>query len=154
MVNTKHDYKLVLDSSKENGKVTMTAIDLADGKVADSLEFDLWGSKADGSNTLYLTDIAIDWADENTLVDTNGNPTTEDNWVEITKANMNQGIYMKNVRLYDIALYKNGERHIWDKTLTDRRGMWSDKNDPIDAVTTSVSHIVEDYEYIIDLDLG
>ena len=153
-LNSKHDYKLVLDSSKQDGKVTMTAIDLADGKVADTLEFDLWGSKADGSNTLYLTDIAIDWADENTLVDTKGNPTTEDNWVEITKANMGQGIHMNNVRLYDIALYKNDERLVWNKSLTDRRGMWSDKNDPIDVVTTRVSHIIEDYEYVIDLDLG
>lgn len=153
-LNGKHDYKIVLDTSYADGKAKVSAIDLADNSVADSMEFELWGAKKDGSNTLYLTDIAIDWADENTFVDTQGNPTTEDNWVEITKANMNQGIHLNNVRLYDIALYRNGTRLPWTKDLTDRRGIWSDKNDPIDVVTTRIHHIIEDYEYIIDLDLG
>ena len=153
-LNPKHDYKIVLDSSKKDGRVKLSAIDLYDGSIADTMEFELWGSKADGSNTSYLTDIAIDWADENTMVDTNGNPTSIENWVEITKANMGQGIHLKNIRLYDIALYKGKKRYEWKKDLTDRRGIWSDKNDPITTVTTRISHIVEDYEYIVDLDLG
>ena len=153
-LNSKHDYKLILDSSAQNGKATVTAIDLYDGSVADSMEFDLWGSRADGSNTAYLTDIAIDWADAATLVDTQGNPTTESNWVEVTLANMGQGIHMKNVRLYDIKLYKDEECSLWTEEMTDTRGIWSDAEDPISVVTTRISHIIEDYEYIIDLDLG
>ncbi|MBO4366639.1 MAG: hypothetical protein J5843_03170 [Clostridia bacterium] len=153
-LNPKHDYKLVLDSSKKNGKATVTAIDLYDNSVADSLEFDLWGSKADGSNTYYLTDIAIDWADAETLVDTKGNPTTEDNWVEITLANMGQGIHLKNVRLYGIALYAGGKKQTWKKDMTDHRGIWSDAQDPITVETTVVHHIKADSEYIVDLDLG
>ncbi len=153
-LNPKHDYQLVLDSSFEDGKAKLTAIDLADGSVADELTFDLWGSKKDGSNTYYLTDIAIDWADEKTLVDTKGNPTTEENWIEVTKANMGQGIHLNNVRLYDISLYKGGERYLWTKEHTSHRGIWSDKNMPFYVETTKVYKIIEDYEYIIDLDLG
>lgn len=153
-LDPKHDYRLVLDSSAADETVTVTAIDLYDGSVADSMEFRLWGSRRDGSNTYYLTDIAIDWADAATMVDTQGNPATEDNWVEITMANMGQGIHLKNVRLYDISLYKDAEKYVWTKDLTDHRGIWSDAEDPVVVVTTRIHHITEDCEYIVDLDLG
>lgn len=153
-LNPKHDYRLILDSSSADEKVTLTAVDLSDGSVADSMEFRLWGSKRDGSNTYYLTDIAIDWADAATMVDTHGNPTNEEDWVEITMANMGQGIHLKNVRLYDIALYKDSERFVWTPELTDHRGIWSDAEDPVVVVTTRIHHITADSEYIVDLDLG
>lgn len=153
-LNPKHDYMLVLDSSEKDGHAVVYAVDLYDNTVADKLEFDLWGSKKDGSNTSYLTDIAIDWAGDATFVDTNGNPTTIENWVEITKANMGQGIRLNNVRLYGCALYKNGERSLWMKSMTDHRGIWSDSTHPIKEETTKIHHVTEDHEYIIDLDLG
>ncbi len=152
-LNPKHDYKLVLDSSEKDGYAVLTAIDLYDNSVADTMEFKLWGSKKNGKNTSYLTDIAIDWAGDGTFVDTKGNPTTD--WVEITKANMGQGIHLNNVRIYDCALYtSDGLRNVWAKDITDHRGIWSDSTHPIKEETTKIHHIIEDYEYIIDLDLG
>ena len=67
---------------------------------------------------------------------------------------MGQGIHLKNVRLYGIALYAGGKKQTWKKDMTDHRGIWSDAQDPITVETTVVHHIKADSEYIVDLDLG
>lgn len=149
-LNPKHTYKLILDNSEKDGYAKVTAFDLDTNQAADSYEFKLWGSKKDGINTDHLTDVAIDWAGEET---TGKDWVEERDWVEITNKYKNSGMCLKNVRLYGIALYKNGERFDWTKDLTRFRGIWSDKTHPIDFVTTSIHHCTEDYEYIIDLTL-
>ncbi len=143
------NYRLVLDTSVEDGRAAIYAYDMRDGSLADSITFDFYGVKKDGGNTAFLTDIAIDWTGEQTFVDTKGNPTED--WVEITKANTGHGMYLKNVRLYGCSLYKNEEKQIWTKSLTDHRGIWSDGDSEIDYVTTRIYCITEDMEYIVDL---
>lgn len=151
-LNPSHSYKLTLDTSSADGKATLTAYDIDEDKVADMLEFDLYGSKADGSNTSYLTDIAIDWTGDDTFRDSDGNATTD--WVKITEANLGSGMYLRNVRIYGCKLTAGGESFDWTTDRTANRGIWSDADSPITAETTSIHNVTEDMEYIIDLDLS
>ena len=116
------------------------------------MEFYLYGAKADGSNTSYLTDIAIDWTGEQTWIDENGNKT--DDGDKVTIAQLGSGMHLKNVRIYDCTLYKDDKSFIWTKELTRVRGIWSDADSIVKAETTKIHHCLEDKEYIVDLDLG
>jgi len=151
-LDSSHDYKLTLDTSTKDGWAVLTAYDITIGKVADTMEFYLYGAKADGSNTSYLTDIAIDWTGEQTWIDENGNKT--DDGDKVTIAQLGSGMHLKNVRIYDCALYKDDKSFIWTKELTRVRGIWSDADSIVKAETTKIHHCLEDKEYIVDLDLG
>jgi hypothetical protein len=129
-LNAKHDYRLILDSSKEDEKVSITVYDLTDDKVADSKEFGIANSLASGENTSFLQNYALDYP-EDVKFDTKGNPSKDD-WVEITLFNTDQGIYMKNLQIAAATLTKDNNEATWTEELTSNRGVWPDKNVKID----------------------
>ena len=152
-IDPTYDYKLVLDSSYQDGKAKLTIINMYDGAAVSEHEFDLYGAKASGQNTSYLTNIAFDWAGESTWVDSDGNAT--DDWKKVMRNCIGSGIRMKNVRIYGCALYKDGERLDWTSDLTDRRCITPDRSyTGFDEQITTVRSASNDTEYIVDLDLG
>ncbi len=152
-LNASSDYRLTLDCSKTDGRAKLTVTDVYDETVSYTLEFPLFGAKADGSRTGFLTNIAIDWAGEETFVDKEGVPT--DDWLKVMDSCLGQGIYMKNVRIYGCALYKNGVRTDWDESLTDRRCLTPDSTyEGFEHKVITVKNATNDTEYIIDIDLG
>ncbi|HPE94832.1 MAG TPA: discoidin domain-containing protein [Bacillota bacterium] len=151
-LNASHTYTITLTTSKKDGSASICAYDLTAGEEAETLTFDLYGSKKDGSNTSFLTDIAIDWANDATWTDSEGNPSRD--WEKVFNAALGSGMYMKNVRIYGCSLYKGEEKLVWEEKYTHVRGIWPDGDSVIKAETTVIRSRLGDTEYIIDLDLG
>lgn len=149
-----HDYRLILDTSEENTKATIIVYDLTDDKEVDRVSFYVKGMKADGSNTAYLMDLALDYP-QNTKLDTSGNPSED--WVEITLYNTDEDLYMQNVLVDNVKIYKNGTEYTWDETHTKNRSLWPDSSyTKIDYACTKVITLGDtyDYEFRVDLDMN
>ncbi len=136
MLDPSHDYSVTLDSSKQDGRAIVTITDLTDNKVVDSKEFEAAYALANGTNTSYLQNYAIDYP-ENVKYDTSGNFSEKD-FVEITLFNTDQDIYMNNLKIENALVYKNGDSHIWTEEHTQNRSMWPDKNIAIDYEVVKV----------------
>ena len=146
------NYRITLDCSKKDGWAVVTVTDIDDERVVDSAEFRFPGSKADGGNLEMLTDIAVDWASEDTWVDSHGEPTED--WTEVVFACAGQNMYFKNLRIYGCALYGGGLRFDWEPACTDRRGLTPDSGTEVYGKVITVHSVTGDTEYIVDIDLG
>lgn len=135
-----HNYRLTLDTSLEDGMATLTAYDLVEDCIADTLTFALGGSKKDGSNTAYLMNAAIDWVDR---------PASD--FIGETNKNLGFGIHLNDVRIYDCKAYKDGDASDF---VTDHRAIWPDASMNVKTSVVKVHHAVNDTEFIIDIDLG
>lgn len=151
-LNASHDYRLILDSSEEDEKVTITIYDLTENKVADSKEFGIAYSLASGENTSFLQNYALDYPDD-VKFDTKGNPS-EDDWPEITLYNTDQGIYMKNVQITRATLANSGNEVNWTEELTSNRGMWPDKNVAIDYEVVKIYKDSFDTQFTVTFDMN
>lgn len=135
-----HNYRLTLDTSIEDGMATLTAYDLVDECIADRLTFSFGGSKKDGSNTAFLMNAAIDWVDR-----------PENDFIGETNKNLGSGIHLKDVRIYDCKVYKDGAASDF---VTHHRAVWPDSSMPVSASVVKIHHATGDNEFIIDIDLG
>lgn len=143
-------YVLELDSSSRDGYATVK-VKTTDGKVVDTKNFPAKGAKADGSNTSYLQNYALDFP-QNLILDTNGNKT--DNFVEVVLYNTNQDLYFRNINVTDARLWYSGEEVVWTKEQTTSAGIWPDKqcNIGYDAVRMFASQ--EFFDLKINLDMN
>jgi len=155
-LDSTHDYRIILDCSKTNHRTTLTAYDLTEGKVADSVEFQSRWSLKDGSNVDFVQDYAIDMP-ENTMYDLSGNKhqdiylqVSDQIWKEVILYNSNEGIYMRNVKITNARL--NNEP--WTEGKTRLRGFSPDrKQADIGYDVVKVSQAKWDSEFRIDFDL-
>lgn len=148
----RHDYRLTLDSSAEDGQAVLTVYDLTANRVADRVTFELQYAKKDGSNTAYLTDFALDYP-ENTMQDTDGNPCED--WIDITLGNTDRGMYMRNVRVRNCRVTKDGAEYDWTEEQTANRGIWPDASmSAVDYPCTEVQNAKENMSYIVNLDMN
>lgn len=117
-----HDYRLILDCSKSDGWTTLTAYDITDDRVADSVEFQARYALKDGSNVDFLQDYAIDMKDD-LLRDAAGNvyntPETagdisDDGWKGIILYSTNENVYLRNLKITAATL--NNQPWTADKT--------------------------------------
>ncbi len=117
-----HDYRLILDCSKSNGWTTLTAYDITEDRVADSIEFQARYALKDGSNVDFLQDYAIDMKDD-LLRDAAGNvyntPETADDisdegWKGIILYSTNENVYLRNIKITNASL--NNQPWTADKT--------------------------------------
>ncbi len=146
-----HDYRLTLDTSEENQKATVIIYDLTADKEADRVSFYVKGMKADGTNTAYLMDFALDYP-ANVKKDTSGNPS--DDFVEITLYNTDEDLYLQNVLVENVKIYKNGEEFVWDETRTNNRALWPDMTETsFDYACVKVITIEDTYDYAFRVDL-
>ena len=149
-----HDYREVLDSSKKNDGFDVYIYDITDGnRLADKASFDLPGTLADGSNTAYYQDYALDYPDD-VKYDTSGDPS-ENDWPEITAYNTDQGIYMDNLTVDGAKLWENGKETDWTSDKTADRYMWPNLVHPgPDYVCTQLEKAEKDTSLVLDLDLN
>lgn len=150
-LDASHDYRLTLTVARKDGSATLTVYDLNQGRVVDRATFELYRALSDGSNVSFLTNFALDYP-ENMCYDTQGNPS--DDWVAVTEANTDCGIYLRNIRVFDCKLYRGDTELDWTAELTRGPGIWPDASAALDYPCTSVHHITEFTEYIIDLDMN
>ena len=147
-----HDYRLVLDSSQKDERAVLSVYDLTTGNRVDRAILELQYAKADGSNTAYLTDFALDYPG-NTMQGVNGNPSED--WIDITLGNTDRGIYMRNLRVKNCRLTRDGVEQDWTTEQTANRGIWPDASmTGIDYACTKVRNAKENISYIIDLDMN
>lgn len=149
MLDSTHDYRLTLDASKNNGWAELTAYDLTEGRVADSVLLQARYAYKDGHNVSFYQDYALDFP-TNVKYTTAGVPS-ENDWEEITLYNTDQGCCLKNLRIVKATL--NGQP--WTAADTDRRVMWPDcHNTKIDYPAVKVSFASFDTELQLDLDMN
>lgn len=149
LLDETHDYRLKVDTSKQDGWALVTLEDLTLGGVeVDSAAFETLYSRKDGSNTLYLQDYALDYPDR-VKFDTSGNPSNS--WSEITLYNTDQNIYLRNVQIVNATL--NGKP--WTAEKTRNRSVWPDCTMTwMSYPVVRVSHAAFDTELQIDLDMN
>ncbi len=145
------DYRLTLRSDEKDGTAVLTVTDLTTGKAADRATFELRGAKADGSNTAYLTDFALDYPDD---VKQGPDGAPSDDWVQITLGNTDRGLYLRNLRVKNCGLLRDGETVGWSEALTANRGIWPDASIAIGYPCAAVRCADENYSYIVDLDMN
>lgn len=145
------DYKIVLDSSEADGQVKLSVYDM-DGGLADSADIVLNNALADGSNTAFYMNFAID-SGTDLQYDRSGNPT--DDWEEIILYSTDDNIYMQNILISNAALYNGGEKVFWNEENTDRLSIWpSKKHGKVDYEVTRVFLFDGYSDYRIDLDMN
>lgn len=147
-----HDYRLVLDSSQRDGRAVLSVYDLTANVRVDRVIFELQYAKADGSNTAYLTDFALDYP-EDTMQGADGQPSED--WIDITLGNTDRGIYLRNLRLKNCRVTRGGVEYDWTTEQTANRGIWPDASmTGIDYACTRVRNAKENISYIVDLDMN
>lgn len=151
-LNSDHDYRLTLDSSQIDGKAVLSVYDLTTDRRVERVILELQYAKKDGSNTAFLTDFALDYP-EDTMQDANGNPS--DDWLAITLGNTDRGMYLRNVRVRNCTVMRDGVEYAWTNEQTANRGIWPDETmREIDYACTEVRNARENISYIVNLDMN
>lgn len=141
-----HDYRLVLDTSGEDGFAELAAYDLSlGGQKADSVRFYTKDTRRDGSNTVYYQNYAMDFPDYIKYTP-DGRPS-EDDWPQITLYNMDEGAYMKDLCICGCTL----DGQPWTAEMTRNRSVWPDRTMTwIDAPIVQVACPARDMAWRID----
>lgn len=149
-LDTTHDYRLVLDTSQEDGWATMILYDLtAGGAEYDRASFRTLHTRKDGHNTVYYQDYALDFPD-NVKYDTGGQPAGS-NWPEITLYNTDENVYMKNLKILNVTINDRP----WTADKTGNRAVWPDCTMAwIDYPVVAISRGGFDSEWQIDIDMN
>lgn len=151
-LDASHNYEIILDSSQKREQFTLTVVDITDGnKQIESKTFDLYYAEADGGNTAYYQNYAMDFPEE-VRKDTNQKDT--DDWEQITQYNTNEGLYTKNIRVSNAKLFNASGSVLWTEDLTQERFMWPDKSNRITYPCTTVDAVKRDYESVISLNMN
>lgn len=128
----------------------LLTVEAVNGKFKDSVEVEVFGAKADGSNTAFLFNVALDYPSD-TKVDRDGNPSSD--WKEITLANTDKGVYLKSFRAYDLKLYNGETSSRWTNDKNSAVSIWPDKSLGFDYAPTEVG-VFDGTEYYINLDMN
>lgn len=149
-----HDYKLILDCSKQDDRAILTIIDLTDGdRVADTAEFEVMGAKADGSNVSLYQDYAIDFPDD--IKKTRAGEASESDWEEITLYNTDEDIYLQNITIRNATLYLGETAYEWTKERTNDEFMWPSVSCPkVDYACTKIVKQSAHSELVLTLDMN
>ena len=128
----------------------LLTVEAVEGKFKDSVEIEVFGAKADGSNTAALFNVALDYPGD-TKVDRNGNPCED--WKEITLANSDKGVCLKSLHAFDLKLFKGEEELSWTNDRNSAVSIWPDKPLEFDYAPTEIG-VFDGTEYYINLDMN
>jgi len=148
-----HDYKLILDCSKQDNRATLSIVDLSDeNRVADCAEFEVMGAKADGSNLSLYQDFAIDFPDN---IKKNREGEASEDWEEITLYNTDEDIYLQNITIKNATLYLDETQYVWTKDRTNDEFMWPSVSCPkVDYACTKIVKQSAHSELVLTLDMN
>lgn len=119
----------------------------------DTVLVEVKGAKADGSNTAFLFNAALDYPPD-TMVDREGKSCTD--FVEITLANTDLGLYFRNLYVSDLKLYsaEKPEGEVWTSDLIQSTGIWPDQSvQGFDYAPTTV-YTFDGSAFVIDLEMN
>lgn len=141
-------YTISLQITEDN--YALLTVEAHNTNFKDSVTVEVKGAKADGSNTAFLFNVALDFPSD-TKVDTNGNPS--DDWKEITLANTDKGAYLKSFHAYELKLYNGDTASDWTEDKNAAVSIWPDKTLAFDYAPTEIG-IFDGTEYYINLDMN
>jgi len=119
--------------------------------ATDSVTLEVKGARADGKNTAMLFNVALDYPPD-TKVDREGNPCED--WVEITLANSDKGLFFRNFHVWELKLYQGETASDWTDNLSSAISIWPDKAvEGFDYSPTLVG-LFGGTEYVINLDMN
>ncbi len=119
----------------------------------DTVLVEVKGAKADGSNTAFLFNAALDYPPD-TMLDREGNPCSD--FVEITLACTDLGLYFRNLYVSELKLYSEDkpEGETWTSELAQSTGIWPDQtNVGFDYAPTTI-YTFDGSAYVIDFDMN
>ncbi|MBE6579175.1 MAG: hypothetical protein E7651_05120 [Ruminococcaceae bacterium] len=119
----------------------------------DTVLVEVKGAKADGSNTAFLFNAALDYPPD-TMLDREGNPCSD--FVEITLACTDLGLYFRNLYVSELKLYSEDkpEGETWTSELAQSTGIWPDQtNAGFDYAPTTI-YTFDGSAYVIDFDMN
>ena len=134
----------------ENNYATLT-VESLNGNFKDSVRVEVKGAKANGSNTAFLFNTALDYP-PNTKLDSSGKPSED--WVAITLANSDKDLYLRKLHATNLKLLKNGKQEDWTENKTSATSIWPDKSiQGFDYSPTEI-YLYDGREYYINLDMN
>lgn len=117
----------------------------------DSVDIEIKGALKDGSNTAMLFNAALDYPPE-VMLDPDGNPSED--WAQITLANSDKGIRMRDLRASGLKLFRGETSSVWSDNDTDAISIWPDRSvGGFDYSPTEVGVINSD-EFYINFDMN
>lgn len=117
----------------------------------DEVRVEVKHATADGSNTAFLFNAALDYP-PNTKIGTDGKRSED--FVDITLANTDKGLYFRNIIVDDLTLYQGETAVEWTNDKNAAVSIWPDKtNVRFDYSPTSVE-IFDGTKYIIHFDMN
>lgn len=119
----------------------------------DTVLVEVKGAKADGSNTAFLFNAALDYPPD-TLVDREGKPCED--FGEITLAHSDKGLCFCSLRVSELTLYSKSSLQgtAWTREETDSVGIWPDASvKGFDYAPTTI-YTFDGTEFIIDFDMN
>ncbi len=142
-------YTMTLEITDDNyAKLTVVG---EKTKWTDSVTLEVKGAKKGGSNTSFLFNTALDYPPD-TKVDRHGNACED--WTEITLANSDKGLYLRNFHATELSLSFGETEIAWENRYNQAVSIWPDKTvSGFDYSPTEVG-IFDGTEYFINLDMN
>ena len=119
--------------------------------VKDEVRVEVKGAYADGENLSFLFNAALDYP-PNTKVDRNGKFC--DDFVEITLANSDKGLYLRSFHVKDLTLYQGDSSFPWTNDKSSAVSIWPDKSIKEFDYSPTVVETYDGTEYVINLDMN
>ena len=117
----------------------------------DEVRVEVKHATADGSNTAFLFNAALDYP-PNTKIGTDGKRSED--FVDITLANTDKGLYFRNIIVDDLTLYQGETAVEWTNDKNAAVSIWPDKTKKrFDYAPTSVE-LFDGTKYIIHFDMN
>ena len=142
-------YNMSLTLTEDNYAVL--TVEGQNSGVKDEVRVEVKGAFADGRNTAFLFNAALDYP-PNTKVDRNGKRCED--FAEITLANTDQGLYLRSFHVKDLTLHKNDTTFPWTTDKCSAVSIWPDKTIAGFDYSPTVVETSDGTEYLIDLDMN
>lgn len=142
-------YNMSLTLTEDN--YAILTVEGQNSGIRDEVRVEVKGAYADGRNTAFLFNTALDYP-PNTKVDRDGQRCED--FVEITLANSDKGLFLKSFHVEALTLYKRETTFPWTNDKSSAVSIWPDKSVAgFDYAPTAVETF-EGTEYVIDLDMN
>ena len=135
---TEDNYALLTIEGRTNG-------------VKDEVRVEVKGASADGYNTAFLFNAALDYP-PNTKIDRNGKFCND--FVEITLANSDKGLYLRSFEVKDLTLYQGDTSSPWTNDKSAAVSIWPDKTITEFDYSPTIVDTFDGTKYIINLDMN
>ena len=119
--------------------------------VKDEVRVEVKGALADGRNTAFLFNTALDYP-PNTKIGRNGKRCED--FVEITLANTDQGLYLRSFLVEELTLYDGDKIFPWTTDKSSAVSIWPDKSIAGFDYAPTVVETSDGTAYVIDLDMN